>query len=464
MSARVAAPENETTRVYPGAVRAAVGMVIISCGAMLGPLDSAVNIAFPAITAAFGLRVSDIQWVVIFYVLSQSCFSIIFGKLGDLYGHRRVFVTGAALATIVHALAGFAPNYVALVAMRALQGIAIGIAMSCGPALATFLYPPARKRAALSFYTMLFGVGLAIGPMLGGWLIENYGWPAVFWYRAPIAFTAVALAVLLPADIPYKGPIPAFDFAGTAWLVVMLVSFVAMLTMARQAANMMWPLGFLALWIISTAMFVRTERAAREPVINVAFYGDVRFASIQFATLAINFFNFTIFLLAPYLIFELAGLAVAGLLLALYPLGQIVAGIIGSRLSKEVTSLSLVRTGLFIAGFGVLATGFTSDAHIALLGCALFAAGFGLGTFQVGNLDLTTTILPISARGVAGSLVNVARLIGIVIGAAVITWIFDLLAQADRMAQYRATFLLMGTLQLACALALSLTVFRNKGD
>ena len=132
---------------------------------MLGPLDSAVNIAFPAITTAFGLRVSDIQWVVICYVLAQSCFSIVFGKLGDLYGHRRVFMVGAGLATIIHALAGFAPNYPALVAMRGLRGIAIGIAMSCGPALATFLYPPARKRAALSFYTMLFGVGLAIGPL-----------------------------------------------------------------------------------------------------------------------------------------------------------------------------------------------------------------------------------------------------------------------------------------------------------
>jgi len=94
----------------------------------------------------------------------------------------------------------------------------------------------------------------------------------------------------------------------------------------------------------------------------------------------------------------------------------------------------------------------------------LFTAGFGIGIFQVGNLDMTTSILPVSARGVAGSLVNVARLIGIVIGAAVITWIYDALAQGDRMAQYRATFMLMGALQFICALALSLFVFRKQGE
>ncbi len=450
-------------RVYPGAVKAAFGMLIISFGAMLGPLDSAVNIAFPSIPAAVNLAISDIQWIVIVYVLAQSCFSIVFGKLGDLYGHRRVFMFGSALAAIIHAVAGLAPNYPALVALRGLQGVAIGIAMSCGPALATFLYPPAQKRAALGFYTMLFGVGLAIGPVLGGWLIENYGWPAVFWYRAPIAFTALALAFLLPVDMPYKGIVPAFDFSGTAWLLVALGSFVGTLTLARQASNILLPLFMLLLWIVSTGFFIRQERRSIDPVIHVQFYANPAFAGIQFATVAINFFNFTIFLLVPYLMSARGdSLLAAGFMLGLYPAGQIIAGFICSRLSKAVTSVMLVRAGLFIAAFGILATGIASAMpHLAPLGLALFTAGFGLGVFQVGNLDLTTSILPASARGMAGSLVNVARLLGIVTGAAVITWIFDVLAQPDRLAQFRATFLLLGVMQFICALILSLTLFRR---
>ena len=466
MTALTPAQSEPSQRVYPGAMRAACGMLIISCGAMLGPLDSAVNIAFPAITTAFGLEIRDIQWIVIVYVLAQSCFSIVFGKLGDLYGHRRVFMFGSALAAIIHALAGYAPNYPALVALRGLQGIAVGIAMSCGPALATFLYPPASKRAALGFYTMLFGVGLAIGPVLGGWLIEQYGWPAVFWYRAPIAFTALALAILLPADIPYKGPVPAFDFAGTAWLVLSLASFVGMLSVARQSGGFVLPIIMLAIWIATTLLFIRQEKRAEEPVVHVQFYANPAFAGIQFATLAINFFNFTIFLLVPYLMVARGdtSFVVAGLMLGLYPVGQILAGMIGARVSKAVTSVMMVRAGLTIAAIGVIATGLASNVPtLPLLGAALFTAGFGLGAFQVGNLDLTTTILPVSARGVAGSLVNVARLLGIVIGAAVITWIFDAFAHADKLAQFRSTFLLLGLLQLAMALLLSVTLFRRSG-
>jgi MFS family permease len=301
--------------------------------------------------------------------------------------------------------------------------------------------------------------------VLGGWLIEQFGWPAVFWYRAPIAFTALALAILLPADIPFKGPVPAFDFQGTGLLVISLASFVAMLTLARQSDGALLPLFMLALWIVSTLLFIRQERRVLEPVIHVQFYGNPAFAGIQFATLAINFFNFTI-LLVPYLMGARGdtSLVLAGLMLGLYPLGQILAGLIGARLSKTVTSVMLVRTGLTIAALGVIATGLASNGpSLAILGAGLFTAGFGLGTFQVGNLDLTTTILPVSARGVAGSLVNVARLLGIVIGAAVITWIFDAFAQPDRLAQFRSTFLLLGSLQLALALLLSLTLFR-RGD
>ncbi|MBM3608937.1 MAG: MFS transporter [Alphaproteobacteria bacterium] len=88
------------------AARAAFGMIVVSMGAMLGPLDSAVNVAFPAITKSFNLRVSDIQWVVIVYVLAQSSLSIIFGKLGDRYGHRRIFMWGCAACAIVHTIAG----------------------------------------------------------------------------------------------------------------------------------------------------------------------------------------------------------------------------------------------------------------------------------------------------------------------------------------------------------------------
>ncbi len=443
-------------------------MLVIALGAMLGPLDSAVNVAFPIITQSFGLRVSDIQWVVIAYVLAQSSLSIVFGKMGDLYGHRRIFMAGCAACVVAHVLAGFAPNYPALIALRAVQGLAIGIAMSCGPALATFLFPPAQKRRALAIYTMLFGLGLALGPVLGGFLIEAFGWPAVFWYRAPLVAFALAFAFVLPARGEPPAKKPVFDIAGALLLIVALGSFVGALALIRHAQALpVWLFIAILVFAISTWAFIRQEMRAADPVVHVAFYRDPVFAGVQLATVAINFFAFGVFLLAPYMFAARPDtpLVTAGFMLALYPCGQIAAGFLGSRLSGAVRSSTLVKTGMVLCSAGLMAIGFAATGpSLPLLGAALVFAGFGLGTFQVGNLDLTTSILPISARGVAGSLVNVARLLGIVIGAALITLLIDTLgmrAGDNPLATFRIAYIALGASLLGLALAMSATIFRR---
>lgn len=450
----------------PTRARAAFGLLIIALGSMLGPLDAAVNVAFPVITDAFALRTSDIQWIVIVYVLAQSCMSVVFGKMGDLYGHRRVFMYGAGIAAVVHLLAGFAPTYGWLVMFRLLQGLAIGVAMSCGPALATFLFPPSQKRMALGIYTMLFAIGLAVGPLIGGALIEMFGWPSVFWYRAPLALFACAFALTLP--VRHVEPLHKvkFDLAGALFLILSLASFVAFTSIARRAGD--FPLLAVVLfltWIALTWAFVKIEKNAEEPVVKVDYYRNPIFAGIQFSALAIAFFGFTVFLLVPYLTLARGDLNLfeAGVTLALYPVGTICAGFLGARFSRRVSSMTLVKSGLMIAAVGLLLTSFvTHGTHVVWLAAALAITGFGLGTFQVGNLDVTTSILPEGDRGVAGSLVNVARLLGIVIGAALISWLYDALGGEEAgMAAFRDTFLIMGVLLVILTVTLSLTTFRK---
>lgn len=463
------ADDSAVTPHASGSTRTAFGMLVISLGAMLGPLDSAVNVAFPLITQSFALRISDIQWIVIVYILAQSSFSIVFGKMGDMYGHRRIFMAGCAVCALVHVLAGFAPDYKTLIALRGLQGLAIGVAMSCGPALATFLFPPQEKRRALAIYTMLFGLGLAIGPVLGGVMIEAWGWPAVFWYRAPLALFALAFAFVLPAREMTGTPRASFDLLGALLLIITLASFVGTLALIRHALTMPHWLALMAiLCTLSAFLFVRHELRAPDPVVHVAFYRDKSFAGIQFATIAINFFAFGFFLFAPYMFAARPDtpLVTAGLMLALYPCGQIAAGFLASRLSGSVRSATLVKAGMIISALGLIGTGFASAApSLWLLGATLILAGAGLGTFQVGNLDLTTSILPVHTRGVAGSLVNVARLLGIVIGAALITLLYDAIRAtwpaSEPLQTFRAVYGALGICLLALALTLSGTIFRR---
>ena len=178
--------------------RALLGFFVVCLGALVAPLDTAVNTAFPVISAAFSLPLRDIQWVVIPFVLAQSSFALVFGHLGDRLGHRRVFALGLAASVVAHAAVALAPDFPTLVGMRVLQGAAVGIAVSCAPALATLLFAPAEKARVLVWYSAAFSLAMAVGPWLGGLLIQAFGWPGVFWFRAPLALVALLLLPLLP--------------------------------------------------------------------------------------------------------------------------------------------------------------------------------------------------------------------------------------------------------------------------
>jgi MFS family permease len=445
--------------------RALYGLLVVSLGSMMGPLDAAVNVAFPVITNFFKLEIRDIQWIVIVYVLAQSCVTIVFGNLGDLYGHKRVFMIGAAACAIIHFLIGFAPNYASLVVLRIFQGLSVGTALSCGPAIVTFLYPPAQKRYALGMFTMLFGLGLAIGPVIGGWLLEHFSWPSVFWYRAPIALAAFILAIWLP--LPHQQPAqkPVFDMKGALYLVLMLGTFVLLISMTRRAPGAMLPLAMLVIWLVASWLFVRHELSVSQPVIQVRHYAKPVFAGIQITTLAINFFLFTIFLLFPYMMSARGDVSLlwSGIILAVYPCGTISGGYLGGKLSRSVSSLALVRAGIAITAAGLIGIGLSgSMVSVVPVAICLFFTGLGLGIFQVGNLDLTTSILSVSERGVAGSLVNVGRLLGILTGASGITWLFDLLnTHGDQMLAFRNTYVMLGAALLAFGLVVNFTVFRK---
>src|SRR5690554_6901971 len=198
----------------PSERRALLGLAIVCLGALLSPLDTTVNTAFPVITEAFSLPLADIQWVVIPYVLAQAIFAIVFGHLGDRFGHRRIFALGLLACALAHAAVALAPDYRVLVSMRVFQGAAVGMTVACAPALATLLFPPSGKALALARYAAVFSLAMALGPWIGGLLLGAFDWPSVFWFRVPIALVVLALVPLLPSFAPV--PVAAVGRAGGA--------------------------------------------------------------------------------------------------------------------------------------------------------------------------------------------------------------------------------------------------------
>src|SRR5438034_4145415 len=173
-------------------------LVLVGLGISVVPLDSSVNIAFPDITGSFGLPIPMIQWVVICYVLTHAGLMLAFGRIGDIWGHGRVYRAGLLWSIAAFLLCAAAPSFGWLLFFRVLQGISAGLIISCAPALVTGLYPEARRSHALGIFTLMFAVGSAAGPLIGGVLVARWGWPGVFWFRAPIALISLLFLRGLP--------------------------------------------------------------------------------------------------------------------------------------------------------------------------------------------------------------------------------------------------------------------------
>jgi len=354
-------------------------IALICAGAMLSPLDSAVNIAFPSIVDAFAIEPRDIQWVVIAFVVAQSLASLAFGRMGDLHGHRRVFAAGLVCCLLAHWAVAQSQTFGTLVATRALQGAAVGMAVACAPALIAAVSTPAQKAQMLAVYSAAVSAGFMIGPLAGGVLVELFGWEGVFLFR-------VVLSALVLALIP--------------------------------------------LWLRADVGGLRTDRSrdpARRPRVAWVILRSTRFVALQSAGLMIYMATFSILLWVPFLLASWTGLSLslAGTVLAAFPMGSFVASLLAAKGPWPLGvrySGTLVRTGLACAAFGLGATaGCALAASAWAITAALFVCGVGLGSFQAGYMEQTMRWLPADNSGIAGSLLTFIRLGGLVIGVPILS-------------------------------------------
>ena len=419
------------------------------------PLDSAVNIDFPSIVARFGLPIPMIQWIVISYVLTQTALMLSFGRVGDMLGYRRVFLWGTGISTLAFIGCALSPNYAVLIAARVAQGLGAGLILSCGPALATSLFPEAMRTQVLARYMMMFGVGSALGPSVFGLLVERFGWSAVFSFRAPIAAAAFLLAWLLPR--PTRGERDSFDAAGGVLLALGL-SFM-LLTLNRLRSPGPQTAVFAVLAVALLLLFYRQERRAARPIIDFRLFHSVDFAVINVSNVLINLSAFSIMLLAPFYLARIDGLSLpaAGLVLAASPSGIIIAAPMAPRLARDHPARLIALVGTTLSGVGLWGISLSGDVpDLAILVLSMLVQGLGVGLFQVAYLDIVTATIPLRQRGVAGALGMATRSIGTVTGATVLMLIFQSLQSRGAggfMPAFQVTF------RIAAAIPAALVLF-----
>ena len=403
--------------------RTALGMAVVGLGVSVVPLDTSVNIALPAITGAFGLDLASIQWIVVCYVLTYSGLMLVCGKLGDLFGYRRLFRGGLSLGVFAFVACATAEGFGWLLGARVAQGVAAALTLGCAPALAMSLYPEHQRTRALAAYAALMSIGAAVGPSLGGMLVDWLGWSGVFWFRAPICVAALALSGFLPTHV--AGPARTFDGVGAFLLAGWIGAGLMALVLSQSVAMEWWvPASLAVVAVAGFLSFVRHERTVADPILRPALFRDLDFAIPNLVNVAVNLVAFAVLLLVPYWLVRVAGMTTmaAGFVLALSPVGGIVGAYLAGWLARHLP----VRAMALIGAIAVVATSVMigrggAHTHVLWLGAALFAQGLGVALYQVAYTDLVTATLPPRDRGVAGSLAMVTRTIGTVAGATLLS-------------------------------------------
>jgi len=350
--------------------------VVIAClSALLGSLDSAINIGFPAITAAFSLEVTAIQWVIVGYVLTHASLLIACGALADRWGHGRVLAHGLWISAVGFTCCGIAPTFIWLVAGRIIQGSGAALVFATAPALVTLAVSAESRGRVLGIYQMCNAIGYAIGPLLGGMLIDSLGWRATFLFR-------VAPALLLAALAAVKLPMP------------------------EQPR--------------------RRQRGMPRSALRIAHLPPFLIANLL--SVLANCSRFAIGLLLPYYVINVLRYpATTGgtLMLATYLL-TILAAPLAGKLSDRVGTARLSSLGLAVQASGLwMLGGLDGQTGYLSLAIALGVVGLGLGVFESPNMSFIMGSIPRSQQGVAGSIASMMRPLGIVLGATGWSLLFD---------------------------------------
>jgi EmrB/QacA subfamily drug resistance transporter len=403
-------------------------LAIVSLGTLTVHLDTTVNVALPSITAALGAPIPAIQWIIIGYVLTTASTLVGVGRLTDLVGRRVIWNWGLVALALALVLDGLAPTIEVLVGCRILQAVGATMVYAAGPAIVTEAFPSGERGRAIGIMTMGGQVGMAVGPLLGGWLVATFAWPAIFWARAPIALGLGLVSFLVIRDLTAPLGRRRFDFGGAATLGLAMVAL--LLGINRAGASGLaspLPLGLLAPAGLLFALFVRLEGRIEEPIVAPSLFRDRPFAAANLMHLLSNLTMFGVWLLVPYYLADGLGLApvVAGLFLCCVPAATSLISPLSGWLSDRIGAWSLSLAGLLVQVVALLLIS-RLDAASPLLQVAasLLLLGVALGIFLSPNTSFIMGAVPRDQLGVASGMVTTMRSLGVVTGVALMSAIY----------------------------------------
>lgn len=405
--------------------RRRLGVLAICCaGIIVVVMDmSIVNVALPSVRADFDASISELQWTVDAYTLVLASFLLLAGSTADRIGRCRVFLTGLVLFGLGSLLCGLAPGVGWLIGARTLQAVGATMLNPVAMAIVATTFPDRAERArAIGVFGSMSGLALALGPILGGALVDGFGWRAVFWINLPIVAAAlVCTALFVPESRAAR--VRRVDPIGQVLVILVLGSVVSAII---EAGGLGWTspviLGLLLVAVLAAVGIGVYEPRRADPLLELGLFRSVPFSSaILMALFALCGFGAFLFVTTLYLQ-NIRGLSALSAGLCLLPVGAVI--MVLSPLTGRVVGARGPRAPLMIAG-AALTLGAAASLWIepttplpAVLAIYL-CFGLFLGAVNPPITNTAISGMPTSMAGLAASVASSARQTGTTLGVAV---------------------------------------------
>lgn len=394
-------------------------------GAILVPVNSTmIAVALSSISTYYDQSISNITWVVTIYLIVMAVTQPIAGKLGDIYGHRRMYLTGVTLFLIGSIGCALAPNLAFLIIFRSIQAAGGAILTPNSIALIRATVSPEKLSKTMGYFGFGAGIGAALGPFIGSILIQSFDWHSIFLVNIPFLFLTLVTGVLLIPKVKHTRIHARVDMIGSLYLTIGIATVI--LCSKSQLLNEYFIYGILALIVIP--LFFRHVRKVKNPIIDLSLFKNSSFTNANLSIMLSNFVMYAILLIMPLFMEQQLALShtQSGMILSVFSLCMSLSGLLGARLHPKKGAKKMIRFSfLCLTLSSIMLITLSQYPTLPLLIVTLVAggisSGIGMTSMQMASLTAVEQSLSGSASGIFstfryfGSIIS-STLIGIMSG------------------------------------------------
>jgi EmrB/QacA subfamily drug resistance transporter len=393
-------------------------------------------VSLPTVANSLETTIVGISWAVIAYQISQISLSLIFGRIGDIYGRHTLFGLGLIVSSVAALACGLSQSAAQLILFRVFQGMGASMTQSQGRALALEALPKESSGRAQGYMTTAFHTGVLIGPSIGGLIIEYIHWRAIFFFLIPIAMCAMALTLInrikgnVPPPTASKDRQDSIDYLGALLLIGATLTLVASVDhRIMESLSLVLRWAVVAAFLLSFAGFVYREQTAASPILDLSLFRIRMFTLSSLALLLIGIAQVMIGFLLPFYLQDVLGLkpSFIGLLFVSAPIFTVtLSPLVGWAVDKVGPRLPATIGISFLAGAAFFGSYLRADSHwLAAVG-VLALWGLATALFFTSNHTAMITSVPAQHRGVATGAIYVMFGLGTTFGVSLGTMLLTL--------------------------------------